>query len=146
MSKAARAFATSNTLRFAGQTRLQKTTTHRDITEYNYNKEKFDLLSSFADPFPMLFKPENYLPLEALGRVFVRPSEVKQHIDKYFEETIKPWCAANEITKYRVVLLTEPRREYEHTIENMINTGTRFYGGGIIFKRKSHAMLFKLSF
>ncbi|MNV08688.1 hypothetical protein D3C71_991590 [compost metagenome] len=115
-----------------------------------------------------MFQPSEYLKgvefdsYEAGSYNFA--NKIFHYIDKYIENTIKPWLEENDITKYRIYRLQEHERPFqlwlhegssetsseptENRPDNMLwfERGGYYVGAGIIFKNPKHRILFKLTF
>lgn len=154
MSKRANAFQRLSTDRAAGHIPPSPNRKYEGGSEFAYDSAMVRL-SSFILPVPQLFKPTEYLKgVQFNGHessYYGFEYKIFRYVAKYVDETIKPWLAENEITKFRIYHLNEQVNvgfDEEPNMKDMIwyKRTQMFIGAGIIFKNPDHRILFKLTF
>ncbi len=161
MSKAARAFSSNNSEKYAGRpVHISKNNRPAETqTSSHYNESPQDF-AKFVDPTPFLIRPSLYI--QDVEDV-VYQSSFFDRTKKFYENHIEPWAADNNITKYRMfpiyfhadTIENLPEENYaivgkRHTISydhiHFVGWTQHYLSAGIVFKNPDHLLMFKLTF
>lgn len=142
MSKASRAF--------------ERNAVHQHAAGYDWERSDYH---SYHDRPPLYDDPKSF-PEDALQFVpvnrFVKvrsstttATQVFIDANEYFEKEIRPWLEENRITKYRTHKLVVSSKSHDSVGSWVLLEGwdkNMLAAFALTFKRKAHAVLFKLTF